>query len=84
MMQIKNFFQSKGFQRLLILGFLALVLYRLKSMIHLILITFILIFLMDRFQKFISRKLDRFFRLIGKSLSPFIHCISKWDCHYIV
>ncbi|KOS23767.1 membrane protein [Bacillus anthracis] len=59
-MQIKNLFQSKGFQRLLVLIILALVLYGLKSMINLILITFILTYLMDRFQKFISNKLDHF------------------------
>ncbi|EEL51123.1 UPF0118 membrane protein [Bacillus cereus Rock3-44] len=57
MIEVKNFFRSRGFQRFLVLILLALVLYGLKSMINLILITFILTFLMDRFQRFISRKI---------------------------
>ncbi|MBE5105106.1 AI-2E family transporter [Bacillus thuringiensis] len=57
MMTVKNFFQSRGFQRFLVLLIVALVLYGLKSMMNLILITFILTFLMDRFQRFISKKL---------------------------
>ncbi|MED1106893.1 AI-2E family transporter [Bacillus paramycoides] len=57
MNEVKNFFRSRGFQRFLVLIILALVLYGLKSMINLILITFILTFLMDRFQRFISKKL---------------------------
>lgn len=57
MNEVKNFFRSRGFQRFLVLIIVALVLYGLKSMINLILITFILTFLMDRFQRFISKKL---------------------------
>ncbi|EML9734956.1 TPA: AI-2E family transporter [Bacillus cereus] len=57
MNEVKNFFRSRGFQRFLVLIILTLVLYGLKSMINLILITFILTFLMNRFQRFISKKL---------------------------
>ncbi|HDR7315135.1 TPA: AI-2E family transporter, partial [Bacillus cytotoxicus] len=57
MIQVKNFFQSRGFQRFIVFVILAFLLYGLKSMINLILITFILTFLMDRFQRFISNKL---------------------------
>ncbi|MCU5528003.1 hypothetical protein OCA94_21820, partial [Bacillus cereus] len=57
MNEVKSFFRSRGFQRFLVLIIVALVLYALKSMINLILITFILTFLMNRFQRFISRKL---------------------------
>ncbi|MGQ0515956.1 AI-2E family transporter, partial [Bacillus sp. D-CC] len=39
-MQIKNLFQSKGFQRLLVLVILALVLYGLQSMLNVINIKF--------------------------------------------
>ena len=56
MNEVKSFFEVEG-QRFLVLIIVALVLYALKSMINLILITFILTFLMDRFQRFISRKL---------------------------
>ncbi|MCQ6537051.1 AI-2E family transporter, partial [Bacillus mycoides] len=59
-MQIKNLFQSKGFQRLIEIVLLALILYAKQSMLNLILITFMLTYLMDRFQNFIYRKLDHF------------------------
>ncbi|EMA6343385.1 AI-2E family transporter [Bacillus cytotoxicus] len=72
-MQMKNLFQSKGFQRLLILLLLALILYGLKSMFNLILITFILTYLMDRFQKFISRKLDHFMPINRKIIIAFLY-----------
>lgn len=72
-MQIKNLFQSKGFQRLLVLVILALVLYGLQSMLNLILITFILTYLMDRFQKFISRKLDHFMPINRKLIIAFLY-----------
>ncbi|PDZ10958.1 AI-2E family transporter [Bacillus pseudomycoides] len=75
MIQMKNFFQSRGFQRLLILVILALILYGLKSMINLILITFILTFLMDRFQRFISEKLNRFVRINRKVIIAFLYIV---------
>lgn len=60
MMQIKSLFHNKGFQRVLILVTLALVLYVLKSMFNLILFTFIFTYLMDRLQKIISKRFDHF------------------------
>ncbi|PED40598.1 AI-2E family transporter [Bacillus cereus] len=75
MMQIKNVFQSKGFQRMLILIILILILYGLKSMINLILITFILTFLMEHFQRFISEKLNCFVRINRKVIIVFLYII---------
>lgn len=72
-MQMKNLFQSKGFQRLVVLGLLVLILYGLKSMFNLILITFILTYLMDRFQKFISRKLEHFLPINRKMIIAFLY-----------
>lgn len=72
-MQMKNLFQSKGFQRLVILGLLVLILYGLKSMFNLILITFIFTYLMDRFQKFISRKLEHFLPINRKIIIAFLY-----------
>ncbi|MEN1938009.1 AI-2E family transporter [Paenibacillus sp. 102] len=72
-MQMKNLFQSKGFQRLLVLLLLALMLYGLKSMFNLILITFILTYLMDRFQKFISRKFNHFMPINRKIIIAFLY-----------
>lgn len=72
-MQMKNLFQSKGFQRLVVLGLLVLILYGMKSMFNLILITFILTYLMDRFQKFISRKLEHFLPINRKIIIAFLY-----------
>ncbi|KFN09367.1 AI-2E family transporter [Bacillus pseudomycoides] len=72
-MQMKSLFQSKGFQRLLVLLLLALILYGLQSMFNLILITFILTYLMDRFQKFISRKLDHFMPINRKIIISLLY-----------
>ncbi|MGG3445248.1 AI-2E family transporter [Bacillus cereus] len=75
MMQMKNIFQSKGFQRLLVLIILTLILYGLKSMINLILITFILTFLMNHFQRFISEKLNHFVRINRKVIIAFLYIV---------
>ena len=72
-MQMKNLFQSKGFQRLVVLGLLVLILYGMKSMFNLILVTFILTYLMDRFQKFISRKLEHFLPINRKIIIAFLY-----------
>ncbi|GKS13641.1 AI-2E family transporter [Paenibacillus chitinolyticus] len=59
----KQYFQSKGFRRILIFALLALILYAMQSMINLILLTFIFAFLMDRMQSFVSSRLNRYMRV---------------------
>ncbi|MFB7815169.1 AI-2E family transporter [Paenibacillus chitinolyticus] len=59
----KQYFQSKGFRRILIFALLALILYAMQSMINLILLTFIFAFLMDRMQSSVSSRLNRFMRV---------------------
>ncbi|EGL18461.1 MULTISPECIES: AI-2E family transporter [unclassified Paenibacillus] len=59
----KQYFQSKGFRRILIFALLALILYAMQSMINLILLTFIFAFLMDRMQSFVSSRLNRYIRV---------------------
>lgn len=54
---INQLFQSRGFKRILIFVFIALVLYAMQSMINLILLTFIFTFLMDRLVQFIEKKI---------------------------
>nr|WP_201781443.1 AI-2E family transporter [Sporosarcina globispora] len=58
---IKSFFSNNGIKRFVIFGIIVLALYLLRSMINLILITFIFSFLMDRLVKLVlSRfKLNR-------------------------
>ncbi|MFS0840148.1 AI-2E family transporter [Paenibacillus sp. 1P03SA] len=59
----RQYFQSKGFRRILIFALLALILYAMQSMINLILLTFIFAFLMDRMQSFVSSRLNRYMRV---------------------
>ncbi|MFE4568435.1 AI-2E family transporter [Paenibacillus chitinolyticus] len=59
----KQYFQSKGFRRILIFALLALILYAMQSMINLILLTFIFAFLMDRMQSSVSSRLNRYMRV---------------------
>jgi predicted PurR-regulated permease PerM len=49
--------QSTGFKRISIFVLIAIAIYAMKSMINLILLTFILAFLMDRLVQFIERKI---------------------------
>jgi len=62
-MSIKNFLQDKSFKRIIIFGLLILILYMMHSMINLILLTFILSYLMNRFQEFISK-------IVGLKVNP--------------
>ncbi|HEY4552326.1 MAG TPA: AI-2E family transporter, partial [Bacillaceae bacterium] len=50
-------FQKKGVKRVLIFGLIVLVLFSMKSMINLILLTFIFSFLMDRLTEFTAKRI---------------------------
>jgi predicted PurR-regulated permease PerM len=54
--RIKNIFLRKGLNRFIILAVLVLILYLLRSMMNLLLLTFIFTYLMNRFEKFISKR----------------------------
>lgn len=55
---INKLFQSSGFKRILIFALIAGILYAMKSMINLILLTFIFAFLMDRLVQFIEKHIS--------------------------
>ncbi|MEH7108820.1 AI-2E family transporter [Bacillus sp. JJ1764] len=61
---INKLFQSSSFKRILIFMVIALVIYAMKSMINLILLTFIFAFLMDRLVQFIGNKIPLNRRLL--------------------
>ncbi|MCM3765817.1 AI-2E family transporter [Neobacillus niacini] len=61
---INKLFQSSSFKRILIFVFVAIALYAMRSMINLILLTFIFTFLMDRLVQFIERKIPLNRRLL--------------------
>ncbi len=54
---INKILQSSGFKRILIFVLISLVLYALREMINLILLTFIFAFLMDRLVNFVSKRI---------------------------
>ncbi|MEH7118551.1 AI-2E family transporter [Neobacillus vireti] len=54
---INKLMQSSGFKRISIFVIIALILYAMRSMINLILLTFIFTFLMDRLVQFIEKKI---------------------------
>ncbi|GGE82747.1 putative PurR-regulated permease PerM [Priestia taiwanensis] len=57
------------------MGLFALLLYLTRSMFNLILVTFILTYLMDRFQVFISRKLDPIVRIDRRAIIGLLYLI---------
>ncbi|PFO02595.1 AI-2E family transporter [Bacillus sp. AFS076308] len=61
---INKLMQSSGFKRISIFVLIALVLYAMRSMINLILLTFIFTFLMNRLVQFIEKKIPLNRRLI--------------------
>lgn len=65
---LSEFFQSKGFKRLIIILLIVFVLYSIKSMMNLILITFIFTFLIDRIEAFISSRLGKYKIRINRKL----------------
>lgn len=65
---LSEFLQSKGFKRLIIILLIVFVLYSIKSMMNLILITFIFTFLIDRIEAFISSRLGKYNIRINRKL----------------
>jgi predicted PurR-regulated permease PerM len=53
---IKNFFEKKSVRRIIIFGLIILILYSVRSMMNLILLTFIFAFLMDRLVEFTVKR----------------------------
>ncbi|HHY21766.1 MAG TPA: AI-2E family transporter [Bacilli bacterium] len=71
---LSEFFQSKGFKRLIIILLIVFVLYSIKSMMNLILITFIFTFLIDRIEAFISSRLGKYnIRMNRKLIIAFLY-----------
>ncbi|MFH7818610.1 AI-2E family transporter [Neobacillus thermocopriae] len=64
MPMINKLLQSSGFKRIMIFVFIAVALYAMRSMINLILLTFIFTFLMDRLVQFIEGKIPLNRRLL--------------------
>ncbi|MFD0869292.1 MULTISPECIES: AI-2E family transporter [Paenibacillus] len=65
-MEAKALFQNRGFRRFVILATIVLILYGIRSILDLILITFIFIFLMNRLQHFVVTNLNKLFKVNDK------------------
>lgn len=71
----RELFQMAGFRRALALLFVVLVLYFARSMLNMLLITFILTFLINRLHIFISRSLKKVFRINRTVTVLFIYAV---------
>ena len=71
----RELFQIAGFRRVLALLFVVLVLYFARSMLNMLLITFILTYLINRFHNFISRNVDKVVRINRTISILFIYAI---------
>ncbi|MEI7025203.1 AI-2E family transporter [Paenibacillus sp. y28] len=74
-MPTNSFFQSKGFQRLLIMAFIVLVLFGLQSVLNLILITFIFTYLMNRLETTLTGWIQRWFPINRKIVVIFLYVV---------
>jgi predicted PurR-regulated permease PerM len=75
---INNIWQSSGFRRIVIFAGMIFVLYLLRDMLNLILLTFIFTFLMDRLVKFVSRRLPINRKLLVVILYAIIVGLLSW------
>ncbi|GIP31954.1 AI-2E family transporter [Paenibacillus sp. J2TS4] len=66
MFEAKTLFQNRGFRRFVILATMVIVLYSIRSILDLILITFIFIFLMNRLQHFVVTRLEKIVKVNRK------------------
>jgi len=72
-MLTREFFESKSFRRLVIMALLVLVLIAIRSILNLILVTFIITFLMDRLQLFLTSRLNKMFPVDRKVVIAFMY-----------
>lgn len=75
MAALVKFFQHPGVRRFSIFVVLTGVLYLFKSMINLILLTFIFTFLMDRLELVVRQFLSRFFRVSQRVVITFLYIL---------
>jgi len=74
-MQLKQWLNNQTVRRVAILTLFCLLLYSARSMMNLVLLTFILTFLMGRLYEITTRQLDRFVRISPKVVLPFLYLI---------
>jgi len=77
-MNIAEFFQKKGVKRFIIFGLIVLILYFVRSMINLILLTFIFAFLMDRLVEFTARRIPINRKILAVLLYTLIVGLLTW------
>jgi predicted PurR-regulated permease PerM len=75
---INNMLQSSGFKRIVIFAGMIFVLYLLRDMLNLILLTFIFTFLMDRLVKIVSRRVPINRKLLVVILYALIIGLLSW------
>ncbi|MCL6459644.1 MAG: AI-2E family transporter, partial [Gorillibacterium sp.] len=74
-MQIKDYFQKKGLNRLLILALLILIVMVIRDILNLVLITFIMAFLMNRIQSGITNLIGRWVKIKPQIIVIFLYAL---------
>ncbi|MCJ8008797.1 AI-2E family transporter [Lederbergia wuyishanensis] len=77
-MSMQEFFQKKGVKRFIIFGLIVFILYLMRSMINLILLTFIFAFLMDRLVEFTARRIPINRKILALMLYTLIVGLLTW------
>ncbi|MBW8349768.1 AI-2E family transporter [Bacillus sp. IITD106] len=77
-MNIAEFFQKKGVKRFIIFGLIVFILYLMRSMMNLILLTFIFAFLMDRLVEFTARRIPINRKILAVLLYSLIVGLLTW------
>lgn len=72
---MSNFFRSHGFKRFLILAGIAIALYMMRSMINLILLTFIITYLMNQLTTKTTKEIRKYVRVGEKTVTVILYLL---------
>lgn len=72
---MSNFFRSHGFKRFLILAGIAIALYMMRSMINLILLTFIITYLMNQLTTKTTKEIRKYVRVGEKTMTVILYLL---------
>lgn len=74
-MDVKQWLQNQTVRRFVILALFCVLIYFTRSMLNLILLTFIFTFLMGRLHDIVTRQLNRFLKIPPKVVLPFLYAM---------
>lgn len=75
MLELKSWLRNQDVKRFLILALICLLIYSLRSMMNLVLLTLLFTFLMGSLHMFVMKQLDRFYSIPSKVILPLLYMI---------